>query len=96
MQTLFILRIEIILQMRYNISTVKDRRKPKREVNRRGKLKAAGIDLKEILIMTTLQKRENLEKRMYREISKGNFEKADKIRKQLVDLDVISLKKRMA
>jgi hypothetical protein len=26
--------------MRYNISTVKDRRKPKREVNRRGKLKA--------------------------------------------------------
>lgn len=46
--------------------------------------------------MTTFKKRENLEKRMYREISKGNFEKADKIRKQLVEFDVETFKKCMA
>ena len=45
--------------------------------------------------MTTLRKRENLEKRMYAEIRKGNFDKADKIMKQLVDLDADSLKKRI-
>lgn len=46
--------------------------------------------------MTTSQKRENLEKRMYKEIAKGNFDKADKIRKQLIDLDVASLAKKLA
>lgn len=45
--------------------------------------------------MTTYQKRENLEKRMYKEIAKGNFDKADKIRKQLVDLDVATLAKKL-
>ena len=45
--------------------------------------------------MTAYQKRVNLEKRMYNEISKGNFDKADKIRKQLVDLDVKSLNKKL-
>lgn len=38
-----------------------------------------------------MTKRENLEKRMYCEIAKGNFDKADKIRKQIVDLDVKKL-----
>lgn len=46
--------------------------------------------------MTTLQKRENLEKRMYKEISKGNFDKANKIRKQIIDLDVENLTKKLA
>ena len=46
--------------------------------------------------MKTLQKRENLEKRMYKEISKGNFDKADKIRKQLVELDVVTLAKKLS
>ena len=45
--------------------------------------------------MSAIQKRENLEKRMYKEISKGNFEKADKIRKQLVELDVSTLAKKI-
>lgn len=45
--------------------------------------------------MTNIQKRENLEKRMYREMSKGNFDKADKIRKQLVELDVKNLSKKL-
>ena len=38
--------------------------------------------------MTSYQKRENLEKRFYKEISKGNYEKANKIMKQIVDIDV--------
>lgn len=38
--------------------------------------------------MTTYQKRENLEKRYYREIKKGNYEKAKEIMKKIVDLDV--------
>ena len=46
--------------------------------------------------MTTLQKRENLEKRYYREISKGNYDKADKIMQQLVNLDVTTLNKKLA
>lgn len=45
--------------------------------------------------MTTFQKRENLEKRYYREISKGNYDKADKIMKQLVDLDTATLNKKL-
>lgn len=40
-----------------------------------------------------MAKREALEKRMYAEIAKGNFEKADKIRKKIIDLDVSSLRK---
>ncbi|MBR5845521.1 MAG: UvrB/UvrC motif-containing protein [Rikenellaceae bacterium] len=43
-----------------------------------------------------MTKRENLEKKMYAEIAKGNFEKAAKIRKQLVDLDVASLARKLA
>ena len=38
--SLFVLSIEILAQVCYNIITVKDRRKPKREVNRSGKLKS--------------------------------------------------------
>lgn len=38
--------------------------------------------------MTLYQKSENLQKRFYKEISKGNYEKADKIMKQIVNLDV--------
>lgn len=40
-----------------------------------------------------MTKRERLEKQMYKEIANGNFEKADKIRKQIVDLDVARLSK---
>lgn len=46
--------------------------------------------------MTNYQKRINLEKRMYAEINKGNFEKADKIMKQIIDMDTESLKKRLS
>ena len=46
-------------------------------------------------MMTTYQKRANLESKMYKEISKGNFEKADKIREQLINLDVASLAKKL-
>lgn len=35
-----------------------------------------------------MTKRERLEKNMYKEIAKGNFDKADRIRRQIVDLDV--------
>ena len=35
-----------------------------------------------------MTKRERLEKNMYKEIAKGNFDKADKIRKQIINLDV--------
>lgn len=45
--------------------------------------------------MTAYQKRDNLEKRMYKEIAKGNFDKADKIRQQIIDLDVASLAKKL-
>lgn len=45
--------------------------------------------------MTTFQKRENLEKRMYNEIKKGNFDKAAKIRSQIVNLDVMTLKNKL-
>lgn len=31
---------------------------------------------------------------MYKEIQKGNFDKADKIRKQIIELDVESLEKK--
>ena len=34
-----------------------------------------------------MAKREALEKRYYKEIANGNFEKADKIMKQIVNLD---------
>ena len=42
-----------------------------------------------------MTKREALEKKMYKEIQKGNFDKADKIRKQIVELDVATLKERI-
>lgn len=42
-----------------------------------------------------MKKREALEKKMYKEIAKGNFDKADKIRKQIVALDVATLKERI-
>lgn len=38
--------------------------------------------------MTNYLKRQNLEKRYYKEIKNGNFEKAQKIMKQIVDMDV--------
>lgn len=38
--------------------------------------------------MTNYQKRQNLEKRYYKESKNGNFEKAEKIMKQIVDMDV--------
>ena len=34
-----------------------------------------------------MKNRETLEKRYYKEIAKGNFEKADKIMKQIVNFD---------
>lgn len=40
-----------------------------------------------------MTKRERLKKQMYKEIAKGNFDKADKIRKKIVDLDVARLSK---
>lgn len=43
--------------------------------------------------MTNAQKRENLQKKMRKEMSQGNFEKADKILKQLVELDVKMIEK---
>lgn len=43
-----------------------------------------------------MNKRDNLEKRYYKEIKKGNFEKADKIMKQIVEMDVDNLKKKIA
>ena len=42
-----------------------------------------------------MKKREALEKQMYKEIQKGNFEKADQIRKKIVALDVVTLKERI-
>ena len=46
--------------------------------------------------MTIQKKRESLENRMYKEISKGNFDKADKLRKQLIELDVAVLAKKLS
>lgn len=43
-----------------------------------------------------MTKRERLEKRMYSEIKKGNYDKADKIRKQIVDLDAKDLAVKLA
>lgn len=40
------------------------------------------------MMFKMMQKRERLEKQMYKEISKGNFNKADALMKKLVDLDV--------
>ena len=42
-----------------------------------------------------MAKRDALEKKMYNEIKKGNFEKADLIRKKIVALDVATLKERI-
>ena len=42
-----------------------------------------------------MTKRERLENQMYKEIAKGNFDKADKIRRQIVDLDVATLNARL-
>ena len=39
-------------------------------------------------MLKMMQKRERLERQMYKEISKGNFDKADDLRKKLVDIDV--------
>ena len=38
--------------------------------------------------MSNYQKRQNLEKRYCKEIKNGNYEKAEKIMKQIVDMDV--------
>ena len=38
--------------------------------------------------MTNYQKRHNLEKRYYKENKNGNFEKSEKIMKQIIDMDV--------
>lgn len=46
--------------------------------------------------MTLYQKRETVEKKMYKEITKGNYDKADKLLKQLVDLDVQVMKQKIA
>lgn len=40
------------------------------------------------MMFKMMQRRERLEKQMHKEISKGNFDKADALRKKLVDLDV--------
>lgn len=40
------------------------------------------------MLFKMIQKRERLEKQMYKEISKGNFDKSDALMKKLVDLDV--------
>lgn len=45
-------------------------------------------------MLKMMQKRERLEKQMYREISKGNFDKSDALRKKIVDLDVEMMKLR--
>lgn len=37
------------------------------------------------------QKMDNIQKRMYKEIAKGNFDKADKLRAQYIALNVKSL-----
>lgn len=37
-----------------------------------------------------------IEKKMYKEIAKGNYDKADKLLKQLVDLDVQVMKQKIA
>lgn len=41
------------------------------------------------------QKMNSIQKRMYKEITKGNFDKADALRKQYVDLSVKSLAMRL-
>lgn len=46
-------------------------------------------------MLKMMQKRERLERQMYKEISKGNFDKADALRKKLVDLDVKMLAMKM-
>ena len=37
------------------------------------------------------QKMDHIQRSMYKEIAKGNFDKADKLRRQYVDLSVKSL-----
>ena len=44
--------------------------------------------------MTYYQKRQNLERQMYKEIKKGNFEKADSILKKIVNMDVTRLNRK--
>ena len=41
------------------------------------------------------QKMDRIHSRMYKEIAKGNFDKADKLRAQYVDLSVKSLAARL-
>lgn len=45
-------------------------------------------------MLNMIQKRDRLEKQMYREIGRGNFDKSDALRKKIVDLDVEILKLR--
>lgn len=45
--------------------------------------------------MTIAEKMKSVEKRMYKEISKGNFEKAAKLREQYVNLSVESLARKL-
>lgn len=42
-----------------------------------------------------MKKRMRLENQMYKEIAKGNFDKADAIRKKIIALDVADLAKRI-
>lgn len=46
--------------------------------------------------MMAYQMREKTEKQMYREIAKGNHDKAAKLMKKLVELDTQSLAKKLA
>lgn len=45
--------------------------------------------------MTTAQKRENLQKKMRKELSAGNFKKADELLKKIVEIDVKMLEKHL-
>lgn len=47
------------------------------------------------MMFKMMQKRERLEKQMYKEISKGNFDKSDALRKKIIDLDVKMLAMKM-
>lgn len=55
---------------------------------------AKNTESKEETAMTALQimaKRDRIERQMYKAIEKGDYDKADRLRKQIVDLDVQSL-----
>jgi len=80
----FEISVAIFLIMVYDIDS-----------SRENKNKSLEEEIKMTLFQMN-QKRERTEKQMYKEISKGNFDKADKLRKKLVDLDVQILAAKMA